>query len=62
VYAGAQIETRCADCLATGEEHLADARWLSQAGVAAGNPETTFDLLAHELWTDVARLHDEGAT
>ena len=54
-------EVRCADCLATADEYLADARWLSQAGRAQGNPEVTVDLLAAELWVDVSRLHDEGA-
>ncbi len=55
------IHQRCQDCRLVADEHLEDARWLSQAGQAQGNPEVAFDLLAHDLWTVIGQLHDEGS-
>jgi hypothetical protein len=56
------IETRCADCRATADEYLDAARQLSAAGRAhTERTEVAVDLLAAEMWRDVARLHDQGA-
>jgi hypothetical protein len=60
--AGQPTEQRCSDCIATGEEFFADAKWLSEAGEPPTNPEIVTDLLAFDMWKNViSPLHDEGA-
>lgn len=55
------VERRCADCRAEAELHLDAARAESRAGRAQGSAVVAEHMLAAELWSDVAALHDQGA-